>query len=1032
MDDVNPDYCRDQKEFNVIPYIVDTLERSRARRAADAKRVSELYAGVEVAEKEAYEEDLHKVNEEVGAIVEANYRGFNESVQSFSRIFQEFTEAQTKVRRLKEYVEKSKETLVSRKRNLKNLWFQKLQQVKAIELMREMETVASAPERIDTLLAEEKFVECVETFQTAWESAYGPSLGTITALGQVRLELLEYREKIHATLIDALLGYLSGLRDPSKENDVFAEPDDTSLLANSTSMKRRAGGQGRKGADQELSKGAVLSLDSIVKALHRLGRLKDALHKVKSNLREQLDDVIQRHMSSARKFKTPIGLSVSLYTVDDVRLQNLFREVLRDLKGIFNRHVQFSLILRSEDAEVASLDYSIQETWSTIQVEVQQLLELHLASTSSSVAASSMDAVNGVLAANQPANAAGPGSADGVLGGAEDPFAVQFRCDQARSVTLDRTRATHTGAASGVGVGGPGLAGAQQLPICSPSSYRVLGLVNPVVEFANYGDGITGMGVRPQLLGYVRDFCSNTLTPQLQLDGLNSLEGSFKGDFAFEPYVASAAGAAAAEAEFWVCRTNLGTTLCKELVRLSDCVRSLAVIDCSFGSVLADLLVFFIEYCQSEVTRIMDGKLCKAWVETNLGILREDPNYLAIIAAASDSASAPKPGRLPRKEAAAARAVRRRTIQDHIRNEREAEAKVARAVLPSQRQDLGNGGSTSPSQGMGSSQGLLTTGQMSRLASIHSTCDLIFRSLALRNADSITDANQVPDRALSPSAKKQFDLGDENKRDLADADAAMGSRGAQLLAGTMSPIFVDAMREEAMVALLDSPKIRNLLAKLDNIAERCIFALRCELRIRCISGLASLPGELATATTKEEGKAADLIRSARCLENTMSRAHRSYVMRALCVLLAELVLESLRSFARQLLEEPVDGPKARGLSFGLSRRGSSKAAADASTPPPVKFSQHVHLGFLNQAVSVFQQTMWTILLHSVGAGVDDESQDQLEAFVGVRRFLHALESPRSADDVDQVLQQTSAALFASLSAADLADLRDLVRRNVAA
>ena len=85
------------------------------------------------------------MDNEVSHIVRTNYEGFANSVQGFSSIFQEFTEAQYKVKNLKDYVLRSKDALVNRKRNLKSLWFEKIQKVRVLEILAEMEEIRSCP-----------------------------------------------------------------------------------------------------------------------------------------------------------------------------------------------------------------------------------------------------------------------------------------------------------------------------------------------------------------------------------------------------------------------------------------------------------------------------------------------------------------------------------------------------------------------------------------------------------------------------------------------------------------------------------------------------------------------------------------------------------------------------------------------------------------------------------------------------------------------------------------------------------------------
>mmetsp|Transcript_9736 Transcript_9736/g.19097 ORF Transcript_9736/g.19097 Transcript_9736/m.19097 type:complete len:988 (+) Transcript_9736:154-3117(+) len=984
MEDVDPEYFKDEKEFSAIPYVVNTLERSRSKAEAGARLRSQrqqvdseglVSVGVDEAEKSAYREDLAKIERELDSIVDGNYRGFTNSVRSFSSIFQEFTDAQRKVRLLKDYVDQSKATLVNRKRNLKQLWFQKIQQERVLELLTQLEEIKAAPRTLDQLLREERYVECVEKFQRVYGLVFGSDLSTIKALDEIQGELVSYRERIHNVLIDSLLGYLAH--------------EDKSLGDQALTRKKKKDATGID-ASQKLSSRAVLSLDSIVIALNKLGRLQTALHDVKVSLHEQLSTRIDKHMEAARRFKTPIGLAVSMHTVDDVRLKNLFREVLSDFTAIFNRHVQFAQILRREDPDLADREYAVQDTWSLIQVELQQLLELHLAAQSSfggGLTSPSLRGANGngsVLLSLSESNRGESFSTSANVDG-EKVANTRFSFNRLRAETIEKTRAGHSSSA---------IVNINRTPICRPSSYRMLGLVSLLVDFSKYGDEVAHMHGKSQLLSYVNDFCKTVLMPQMQLDGLNNLQRTLHGDFALQrasdlgtdstnPLSAEkhlSESKVPTAAEICVCRTNLGTTLCRELLRISECVESLAPIKCDLSSVIADFLTFFIEYCGEETKTILQGRLCQSWMLKLRSLLKEDPNYLALIAAGSQE--------LDDEEKF------RQAAKNFIKLERDEELKLASKLLPKV-----------PSA---TSEQLLSAPLMGRLASIHGTCDLLFRSLVLT--------------------------------DIHDRESAM------------HPLFLQHMHRQRMEQIFNRPNIRSLLNKLDDIAERCLFSLRSELRVRSIISLQTLPSEMAhrdaESSTAGAALAQDLVRCARSISNTLSASHHSYVVRSLCVLLAELVLRSLRTYHEHYLSASSAsnqnrsssilsrsfGRHARKPSLGKGPSGAEDSANSVAHNPGFGKDQ---VQALVESLVVLQQTMWTILLNSYDAALTGHgatqaqtrpfkaARDQLGAFDGARRFLLCFENPPDGAELEQVINFTSESMLGALTSNELASALQL-------
>ena len=157
--------------------------------------------------------------------------------------------------------------------------------------------------RLDELLAQERFVECVDQFSEAFAASFGGVLASIPALGELRDELVSYQERIFQALTKALVRYLS---DNGSES--FASDD------------------------------SETSLHGIVVALNKLRRLQAALHIVKTDLRDQLGNVIQRHMDRATQFRMPIGLAMAQGEIDDLRLESIFRDVVSFLESASSRY----------------------------------------------------------------------------------------------------------------------------------------------------------------------------------------------------------------------------------------------------------------------------------------------------------------------------------------------------------------------------------------------------------------------------------------------------------------------------------------------------------------------------------------------------------------------------------------------------------------------------------------------------------------------------------------------------------------------
>jgi len=522
MDRVDPAFFTDVKSFSTVPYIVEILEKSSTIDERDRAHLSDTLASV---------------NEEVGAIVEEHHEGFNNSVASFSKTFQEFTDAQNKVKRLNEYVKKSKEALVNRKRNLKDLWFQKLQHLHVLKLVTDMETVQRAPEKFEEYLIEKKYIECVEHFQQAHSLAFSESLACIGALSETREYLVSMKEEIQEALIEAVLEYL--------------------LIKSGTYSEY---------------------LSSAISALLKLGRLEACLHRVKVYIREEMGLLISQSFSKAELFARPLGLIVEQEKIDDIRFRQLMDSVIHDMTHLLDRHVELANILKTVAPQVGKINYSLQETWSIIQVEVQQIVELH---TSSRKQENEAADINEQAYFNM-----------GIVSfSALDSMDVGNRIFR----TLERK------------------------PIFTPSPYRVLSVIDSLVLFAKNGDSIAETLSRAQLVAYMRELCENNFIPALRLGCMTCIQMVKVGRGPLEP-------------GGWV-GSQIGQEVCTQLEELAQIIPLLVPLRVNVDTVIIDVLQTFVEFCSFQVNKILEGKSCRKWRD----MLKEDPSYFELISSEEGS-----------------------------------------------------------------------------------------------------------------------------------------------------------------------------------------------------------------------------------------------------------------------------------------------------------------------------------------------------------------------------------------------------------
>ena len=472
---LNPDLLADPKEFSALAHVVESLQQSYSNGESGLRP------------RERYEQDLESVSEVVNKVVEEHYDGFNGSVRSFSKIFTQFTDAQNRVRRLKERVSRCKRSMINRKRNLGSLTYEKTRYEVILDLLEKMQLLQASPLRISHLLNGGKYAKCVDLLLEVHELAYGPELGKVIALKQVREELVLWRHRIQTKLVSLLISSL---------------------------------GPGSYSGDQEST--SVEEFATLLKALKRLKRIPSALREIKDSLRDLIQDIIKQtcmqHSSKSRaQFIDPISLlnSKGSRLQEDLDIRDLkvdpFVELLSRLKDFLRAHVSFSEALKQVcDGQDADL-YSVRQTWSVIQVEVQQFLDLHLTSDPSNDTQQ--------FTSDQPLYAAT--NAPEV----EDGANLKFRFSVGET-TVAETRALFRKQAD--------QATDDIKPLFPPSSFWIVPLYRPVADFARDCDSLLNFPSRQQLLSYVMSFCTDVFLPGLVESSTSRLRDCSRSESAYE------------------------------------------------------------------------------------------------------------------------------------------------------------------------------------------------------------------------------------------------------------------------------------------------------------------------------------------------------------------------------------------------------------------------------------------------------------------------------------------------------------------
>ena len=495
---VNPAFLQDDRHFAPLPHVVAVLEQivqqqqqnqQQQEQQQQPQREQQQYPLQEQQPEGThaqYQRDLRMVEEAVDAVVGSQYAGFGDSVQAFSVISQLYTEAHARVGELQDSITNNAHTLTNRKRNLKELQFRKVQHEHMLRLLLSVKRVVDGPTAIRELLHSGRRVECVELLLELSRLVADPELGKIPALDSAKREIVDIQRSVVGDHLKAEL------------------VDDVGGLGS------RPSGAPSAEDDEELG--------DIVKALELLGDLPVALQDVRARLRATLRDIIASEMAywgsridslgpiyGWRLRRREARSMLATRRVDGSLFRVVMARILFRMRALLARHAALNKWCGEGDT------HSLRLTWSAVQVELRELLEVHLGA---GVGAGSVGSDAAPHALDVAARRGVERDGLGLRGGAGARIAFGF--DFANQDTVE--------------AGGPGRAEsytnvssvqAEYVALFEPSPYLLRYVVAELERFAQLGQqGELAAG----LVDSVREMVTGTFVPRVERDALAALE----------------------------------------------------------------------------------------------------------------------------------------------------------------------------------------------------------------------------------------------------------------------------------------------------------------------------------------------------------------------------------------------------------------------------------------------------------------------------------------------------------------------------
>ncbi|KAH7315645.1 hypothetical protein KP509_21G058500 [Ceratopteris richardii] len=166
---------------------------------------------VEILTSQIPEDAIHSLREQRDAIedivddvVRAYHSGFNKAFHNYSQILKVFSDSTSSVSSLKADLDKAKELLGSRNKQLHQLWYRSVTLRHIISLLDQIENVSQVPSKIEKYIAEKQYYAAVQLYLQSTSLLDREGINGVGALQDVRSDLSKLRGALFFKIVDDL------------------------------------------------------------------------------------------------------------------------------------------------------------------------------------------------------------------------------------------------------------------------------------------------------------------------------------------------------------------------------------------------------------------------------------------------------------------------------------------------------------------------------------------------------------------------------------------------------------------------------------------------------------------------------------------------------------------------------------------------------------------------------------------------------------------------------------------------------------
>ncbi|XP_012937750.1 exocyst complex component 4 isoform X3 [Aplysia californica] len=366
-------------------------------------------ADFEQREKEKTRIEKAYINSDklLGELVAENYQDVTKILQSFNGMTKSINESRDKIRKIKEDLNSCKTLLHFKRDELRKLWKDGVEHKAVLSMLEQVEQIKEVQDKMNTLIANKHYLHATDTIVQAVAKLEGP-LNGIEALREVKIDLVNIREKMHETLIDELTKQIyerslptssmhrgSQMRLSRKDASVWGWSDglDSPKRAPKTDGTESSVNKTYFEVKEDLNSNPEENLKNFVailtESLFVLRKLPDAVERLKLGMKGSLNKLINTATQQVAE-SSGQQLDSMVNHVQPKYLNELLKIVFQQTRCVAETHQTFLdnvfRLTRSSGVEKESSGmplhgnvlYDMKDVWSEIQARLQILLSQYL------------------------------------------------------------------------------------------------------------------------------------------------------------------------------------------------------------------------------------------------------------------------------------------------------------------------------------------------------------------------------------------------------------------------------------------------------------------------------------------------------------------------------------------------------------------------------------------------------------------------------------------------------------------------------